>query len=95
MELWMTIGTKTPLSGLVVQNCLLLKAAAGFDPLTNDNEVFDKPYVACRNGNTRDRSVPRMIRREKGYNQAGITEEESEPGCSACQCGGRLDGMRR
>src|SRR5262249_6542685 len=49
MKLWITNGTKTTLSGLVVQNCVLLKAAVGFDPRTNDNKVFDKPYAACRN----------------------------------------------
>jgi len=50
MELWTSNGTKTPLSGLVVQNCVMLKAAVGFDSRTNDNKVFDKPYAACRNG---------------------------------------------
>jgi peptidoglycan/xylan/chitin deacetylase (PgdA/CDA1 family) len=49
MELWITNGTKTPLSGLRVQNCVLLKAAHGFESQTNDNKVFDSPYVACRN----------------------------------------------
>jgi hypothetical protein len=49
MELWITNGTKTALSGLVLQNCVMLKGAPGFDQQTNDNKVFDKPYVACRN----------------------------------------------
>jgi hypothetical protein len=49
MEFWITNGTKAPLKGLVVQNCVMLKAALGFDARTNDNTVFDKPYVACRN----------------------------------------------
>lgn len=49
MELWIKNGTKTPLSGLVVQNCVMLKAATGFDQSTNDNKVLEKPYVACRN----------------------------------------------
>jgi hypothetical protein len=49
MEFWITNGTKIPLSGLRVQNCVLLKAAHGFEPQTNDNKVFDSPYVACRN----------------------------------------------
>lgn len=49
MELWITNDTKTPLSGLVVQNCAMLKGLAGFDQQTNDNKVFARPYVACRN----------------------------------------------
>jgi hypothetical protein len=49
MTLWITNGTNAPLSGLLVQNCVMLKAAAGFDPRTIDNKVFDAPYAACRN----------------------------------------------
>jgi hypothetical protein len=48
MELSVQNGTSTPLSGLVVQNCVLLKAVVGFDARTNDNKVFDQPYAACR-----------------------------------------------
>lgn len=50
MELWITNGTMDTLSGLAVQNCVLLKAAVGFSSRTDDNKVFAKPYVACRNG---------------------------------------------
>jgi peptidoglycan/xylan/chitin deacetylase (PgdA/CDA1 family) len=49
MELWITNGTKSTLSGLMVQNCVMLKAAVGFSAQTDENKVFDKPYVACRN----------------------------------------------
>jgi peptidoglycan/xylan/chitin deacetylase (PgdA/CDA1 family) len=48
MRLWITNGTAAPLSGLSVQNCVMLKAAAGFEPRSNDNKVFDPPYAACR-----------------------------------------------
>jgi peptidoglycan/xylan/chitin deacetylase (PgdA/CDA1 family) len=49
MELRITNSTKAPVSGLLVQNCVLLKAAKGFNSRTNDNKVFDKPYAACGN----------------------------------------------
>lgn len=49
MELSITNGTKIPLTGLAVQNCVLLKSAAGFESQTNDNKIFASPYVACRN----------------------------------------------
>jgi hypothetical protein len=49
MELWIKNGSKSPLSGLVVQNCVMLKGVVGFDETTNDNKVFAKPYAACRN----------------------------------------------
>ena len=48
MELWLTNGTMEPLSGLRVQNCVMLKGAKGFARQTNENKVFKSPYVACR-----------------------------------------------
>lgn len=47
MELWLRNGTDKPLTGLRVQNCVMLKGAAGFDQQTNANKVFAAPYVAC------------------------------------------------
>ncbi|MEX0611553.1 MAG: polysaccharide deacetylase family protein [Pirellulales bacterium] len=49
MELWLTNGTSETLGGLVVQNCLMLKGAAEFNSLNNDNKIFRDPFVACRN----------------------------------------------
>lgn len=56
MELWLTNGTSGTLSDLRVQNCVMLKGAAGFNALTNANKVFQNPYVACRS-NTGNRWV--------------------------------------
>lgn len=49
MELWLTNDSDKTLTGLLVQNCVMLKSAAGFTPQTNDNKVFQTPYAACRN----------------------------------------------
>ncbi len=49
MDLWIKNGTDTLLTGLSSQNCIMLKGAAEFAGLTNDNKVFSSPYVACRN----------------------------------------------
>jgi hypothetical protein len=49
MELTLTNGTAELLRDLRVQNCVMLKGAAGFAAQTNANKVFAKPYVACRN----------------------------------------------
>jgi peptidoglycan/xylan/chitin deacetylase (PgdA/CDA1 family) len=49
MELWLTNGTQETLRGLVVQNCVMLKGAADFNVLSNDNKLFRDPFVACRN----------------------------------------------
>lgn len=48
MELELNNGTKERLTDLRVQNCVMLKAAPGFDQQTNDNKHFQEPYVACR-----------------------------------------------
>jgi hypothetical protein len=49
MELWVTNGTQETLRGLTVQNCVMLKGAADFNSLSNDNKIMRDPYVACRN----------------------------------------------
>src|SRR5262245_59810128 len=48
MELWLKNGTKEKLTDMRVQNCVLLKAAKGFEAQTNDNKVFAAPYAACK-----------------------------------------------
>ncbi|MHB8523651.1 MAG: hypothetical protein ACYDH9_23250 [Limisphaerales bacterium] len=55
-ELWLTNGTTNALRNLRVQNCVMLKAARGFEQQTNTNKVFSSPYVACRSS-TGDRWV--------------------------------------
>ena len=48
MEMWLTNGTDRPLSGMRVQNCIMLKGAPEFAQLTNENKVLREPYAACR-----------------------------------------------
>lgn len=48
MELWLKNGTKQILSDLRVQNCVMLKAADGFNQQTKENKVLQSPYTACR-----------------------------------------------
>lgn len=47
MELWLKNGTSETLTGLRVQNCVMLKGAAGFTAQTNENKRFEKPFAAC------------------------------------------------
>jgi len=46
MELWLKNGSKETLRDLRVQNCVMLKGAAGFTQQTNANKIFQPPYVA-------------------------------------------------
>jgi len=50
MELELVNGTSEPLSGLKVQQCLMLKGAKGFDAQTNDNKRYDSPYAIAHDG---------------------------------------------
>ncbi len=50
LDLWIKNGSAEPLSGLVVQNCMMLARATGFDQLTNDNKLIENPFVACHDG---------------------------------------------
>lgn len=47
MELWLRNGTNEKLSGLRVQNCVMLAHARGFATQTNANKVFQPPYAAA------------------------------------------------
>lgn len=49
LEMILHNGTREPLKGLLVQNCVMLKSLRGFEQQTADNKVIQKPYVACRN----------------------------------------------
>jgi hypothetical protein len=48
MAIWLRNGTPAKLTGLRVQNCVMLARAKGFADQTNDNKVFQKPYAAVR-----------------------------------------------
>lgn len=47
MRMWLHNGTSESLSDLRVQNCVMLKAAVGFDDQTAENKVMQPPYAAC------------------------------------------------
>ena len=49
MSLWLRNGTEQMLTGLNVQNCVMLKELEGFTALNNDNKIFNSPYAASRN----------------------------------------------
>lgn len=49
LELWLRNGTDQPLTQMRVQNCVMLKAAAGFHAQTSRNKRFHPPYIAASN----------------------------------------------
>ena len=48
MELWLRNGTPAKLTGLRVQNCVMLKSARGFAAQSLTNKLFQAPYAAVR-----------------------------------------------
>ena len=48
MEMWLTNGTQEKLTGLNVQNCVMLAGAGEFAQQTSDNKFSQDPYMACR-----------------------------------------------
>jgi PhoPQ-activated pathogenicity-related protein len=49
MRLWLHNGTKAKLTGMRVQNCVMLKGAHEFSAQTRDNKILRSPFAACRN----------------------------------------------
>ncbi len=48
IRMWLKNGTTETLSDLRVQNCVMLKAAAGFEQQTNDNKQFIDGYAVAK-----------------------------------------------
>jgi hypothetical protein len=49
MELWLTNGSDETLTGLDVQNCVMLKDATDFSGATGEHKRFSPPYAAASN----------------------------------------------
>ncbi len=53
MELWLRNGTDAKLTGLRVQNCVMLARARGFESQSNDHKTFRAPYAIARSADGR------------------------------------------
>ena len=52
LQMWLKNGTDQPLTGLRVQNCVMLKGARNFNKQTNDNKNLSPPYAGVHHGKT-------------------------------------------
>jgi len=84
MELWLTNGTKETLSDLRVQNCVMLKGAAGFDQQTDDNKVFRSPYVACKSADGKKWIITAWDRCHRPWGNAPCPCMHSDPKFPDC-----------
>lgn len=53
LSLWLRNGTQEKLTGLRVQNCVMLAGAPGFTSQTLTNKLFQKPYAAVHSDDGR------------------------------------------
>jgi hypothetical protein len=87
MELWLKNGTDEPLTGLRVQNCVMLKGARGFAAQTNENKVFDSPYVACRSEEGGRWIITAWERCDRAWGNAPCPCLHSDPKFPDCEPG--------
>ncbi len=87
MEMWLTNGTSEPLSDLRVQNCVMLKAAAGFADQTNDNKLFQPPYAACRSKDSKRWIISAWSPCQRAWGNARCPCLHSDPQFPDCPSG--------
>jgi hypothetical protein len=87
MELWLRNGTDQALTGLRVQNCLMLKAAAGFNALTNANKVLSTPYTACASPDRRRWIITAWEECNRAWANAPVPCLHSDPKFPDCAPG--------
>jgi hypothetical protein len=87
MELWLTNGSREKLTDLRVQNCVLLKGAAGFNEQTSANKVFASPYVACRSTEGKRWIITAWEPCQRAWDQAKCPCLHSDPKFPDCSPG--------
>lgn len=87
MELWLTNGTSEKLTDLRVQNCVMLKGAAGFTQQDNDNKLFVGPYAACRSEDGKRWVITGWLPLHRGWANARCPCLHSDPKLPDCEPG--------
>jgi hypothetical protein len=79
MRLSLTNGTKERLSDLRIQNCVMLKAAPGFEKQTNDNKRFESPLVAVQSDDGKRWIITAWERCQRAWGNAPCPCLHSDP----------------
>lgn len=87
MDMWLTNGSDRPLTGLSVQNCVMLKGAPEFAHLTNENKVFRDPYAACRSPDGKRWVITAWAPCERPWGNADCPCLHSDPRFPDCDPG--------
>ena len=87
MEMWLTNGSKETLSDLRVQNCVMLKGAAGFARQASDNKVTAAPYAAARSDDGRRWVITAWAPNHRTWDNAKCPCLHSDPKFPDCAPG--------
>lgn len=87
MELWLTNGTATPLTGLRTQICVMLKGAGGFNKQTTDNKIFEAPVAAVRSGDGKRWILTAWERTGRSWGNKGCPCFHADPVLPDCAPG--------
>lgn len=87
MEQWIVNGTEAPLTGLSVQNCVMLKGAPGFSSQSNENKVFAAPYAACHDESGRRWVIVAWEPCQRAWGNAACPCLHSDPRFPDCPAG--------
>jgi hypothetical protein len=87
IEMWLTNGTREALSDLRVQNCVMLKGAAGFEDQTVENKLFSPPYAACRGRDGRRWVITAWVPNHRAWSNAQCPCLHSDPTFPDCPPG--------
>ena len=87
MKMWLRNGTDKMLTDLRVQNCVMLKAAAGFNQQTNENKVTREPYTACKSQDGKRWIITAWTPCHRAWNNARCPCLHSDPKFPDCAPG--------
>ena len=90
MELWLTNGTPEPLTGMRVQNCVMLKAAIGFHDQTNSNKLLRDPFVAVHDETGRYWIITAWTPNHRAWANPPVPCLHSDPTLPDCLPGGTV-----
>jgi len=87
MRLWLRNGTQEPLSGLRVQNCVMLAGARGFTAQSNEGKVFQAPYAAAKSTEANRWIITGWVPNQRCWGNAPCPCLHSDPQFPDCPAG--------
>ncbi len=87
MHMWLANGTQEPLSGLRVQQCAMMRGAAGFAQQTNENKRFEPPYACAHDAQGRRWIITAWVPNHRTWGNERCPCLHSDPQFPDCAAG--------